>query len=521
MRSNEVVSIAQAEDELSTVNIRPGVSVLSVLSHLNYSPWFALAEFVDNSVQSYLANRQHLEDIWGVDFQLQVKIDFDSSAPAKITVRDNAAGIAIDDFPRAFRPAIAPTDRSGLCEFGMGMKSAACWFAPRWTVRTKSIDDFHERTVKFNIDQIVTDSIEELDIVKRDSEPGVHYTEIALETPHHMPVGRTVAKIKEHLTDIYRVFIRNGDLELFFNGELLSYEEPKLLCAPYYKEPDSEEVLWHKEVEFDFGDGLSVRGFAGLRDPGSFSKSGFALFRRGRLIQGSADEGYRPPLIFGGPGSHRSLRLFGELHLEGFEVSHTKDGFRWDENEEPFLELLKEHLNEDGKPLLRQADGYRTLAVKKERKKAAEIAVNNVATTLEDTLPDALPKVVDKPPVETESECLGDCSLLAVREFEIVFRENTWLIRVELTDDPAENQWISVSNHRSEQDHEVLEIRMAVNHPFVINFTQNNSESLEALLRIAAGLALSEKTAQLSGVRYAGSVRRNLNEILFDALAKI
>jgi hypothetical protein len=31
------------------VNIRPGVSVLSVLRHLNYSPWFALAELVDNS----------------------------------------------------------------------------------------------------------------------------------------------------------------------------------------------------------------------------------------------------------------------------------------------------------------------------------------------------------------------------------------------------------------------------------------------------------------------------------------
>jgi hypothetical protein len=36
------------------VNIRPGVSVLSVLRHLNYSPWFALAEFVDNAVQSFI-----------------------------------------------------------------------------------------------------------------------------------------------------------------------------------------------------------------------------------------------------------------------------------------------------------------------------------------------------------------------------------------------------------------------------------------------------------------------------------
>lgn len=520
MQSNEVISIEPVE-ELKSVNIRPGVSVLSVLSHLNYRPWFALAEFVDNSVQSYLANVQHIQDIWGANFQLQVKIDFNSSAPAKISVRDNAAGIALSDFPRAFRPAIAPLDRSGLCEFGMGMKSAACWFAPCWSVRTKSINEHYERTVSFNIEQIVTDSIEELDIVKRDSQPGIHYTEIALETPHHMPVGRTVAKIKEHLTDIYRVFIRSGELELYFNGELLTYEEPTLLCAQYYKKPDEEEVVWHKEIEFDLGGGQSVSGFAALRDPGSFAKSGFSLFRRGRLIQGSADEGYRPPLIFGGPGSHRSLRLFGELHLEGFEVSHTKDGFRWDDSEEPFLELLKEHLNKDEKPLLRQADGYRTLAAKKERKKTAEKVVNNVVTALENMLPEVLPKVADAPPVETGSECLGNCSLLAVREFEVIFRGSNWFIRVELTDDPAENQWISVSNHKSEKDREVLEIRMAVSHPFVINFTQNNPESLEAMLRVAAGLALSEKVAQLSGVKYAGSIRRNLNEILFEALAKI
>ena len=39
------------------VNIRPGVSVLSVLRHLNYSPWFALAEFVDNSLQSYIETK--------------------------------------------------------------------------------------------------------------------------------------------------------------------------------------------------------------------------------------------------------------------------------------------------------------------------------------------------------------------------------------------------------------------------------------------------------------------------------
>src|SRR5262245_26257829 len=112
------------------VSIRPGVSVLSVLRHLNYRPWFALAEFVDNALQSSIQNRNELEQL-DKNYQLEVKIEFPEELPRRLIIRDNAGGISLHDFPRAFRPAIVPPDRSGLSEFGMGMKSASCWFAPR------------------------------------------------------------------------------------------------------------------------------------------------------------------------------------------------------------------------------------------------------------------------------------------------------------------------------------------------------------------------------------------------------
>ena len=261
-----------------------------------------------------------------------------------------------------------------------------------------------------------------------------------------MPVNKTVSKIKAHLTDIYRVFIRDSLLELHLGDDLLAYEEPSILRVPYVRDPDGASHLWRKDVHFDFGDGLSVTGFAALRDPGSFAKSGFALFRRGRLIQGSADEGYRPGMIFGQPGSHRSLRLFGELHLEGFEVSHTKDGFRWDENEQPFLELLKDHLNERKLPLLRQADDYRTLAVRNERKAAAQQAVTKATEAMERALPEVLPRVAAEPPTETRTEALDAQTLLAARELQIRFRDRDWIVSVELTDDPVEGQWLSMSD---------------------------------------------------------------------------
>lgn len=262
-------STSPLESRLSRVNIRPGVSVLSVLRHLNYRAWFALAEFVDNSLQSYLTNRAALERLHGSSFRLEVRIDFDGVAPTRLSVRDNAGGISASDYPRAFRPAAIPPDRTGLCEFGMGMKSAACWFAPRWRVRTSALGESVERTVRFEIERIVNDELEELEITEATSADESHFTEIVLEELHHPFVGRTIGKVKEHLTDIYRVFLRDGTLQLFFNEEPLQYNEPGILRAPAFRDLSGPVQEWRKAIEFDFGQGLSVHGFAALREPAS------------------------------------------------------------------------------------------------------------------------------------------------------------------------------------------------------------------------------------------------------------
>src|SRR6202040_2155689 len=148
---------------IKTVDIRPGVSVLSVLRHLNYRPWFAIAEFVDNAIQSFVEKRDVLRAIQGPRLKLRVNIELQDNPP-RLTIRDNAGGIAAKDYPRAFRPAAVPEDRSGLSEFGMGMKSAACWFAPHWRVRTKALGETVERTIVFDIDRIVHDDITEISV---------------------------------------------------------------------------------------------------------------------------------------------------------------------------------------------------------------------------------------------------------------------------------------------------------------------------------------------------------------------
>ena len=511
------------QQNANRINIRPEVSILSVLRHLNYKPWFALAEFVDNSLQSFLANRAALG---GTSAHLKVEIELDPEQPGRITVRDNAAGIAEADFARAFKPAEVPPNRTGLSEFGMGMKSAACWLAKNWSVRTQALGENIERTIRFDVADIVNNRIEDLEVQPAPGRPGAHFTEIVLDGLHNCPHGKTISKIKDHLAGIYRVFLRNGDLTLMFREESLDYQTPAILKAPFYRTPEAAPIEWFKRIEdFDLGGGQRVHGFAALREKGSIASAGFALFRRNRLIQGSGDEGYRPTSIFGQSNSFTYQRLFGELHLEGFEVSHTKDGFRWEEHEEEFLDLLKEYLDSAPIPLLAQAEGYRVRPSRKALSAGAKAAVDRTADVIEQDVPAVLESEITEGPVTAappQSLPIVE-ELLAGREIDVELSGQPWRIILEVTADPAISDWVSVSDRPVSREHHVdrrcVCVRLSLAHPFMDRFGGGDAARIEPLLRIAAAVGLAEIAARDAGVNMAGTFRRNVNELLLNAMS--
>ena len=516
-----IMSEKKKSDALDSVNIRPGVSVLSVLRHLNYKPWFALAEFVDNAIQSFVAHRDSLKKLHGDDVCVEVRIEIGSQDSKRITIQDNAAGIAASDFPRAFKPAAVPDDKSGLSEFGMGMKSAACWFSPQWHVCTKALQDDVERKIQFDVNKIVDGEIEDITISSVPANASSHYTLVVLEELHHVPVKRSLGKIKEHLTDIYRVFMREGLLKLYLNDVLLKYEEPEILKAPFVNDRNGDVRTWRRDIDIDIGEGKTVTGFAALRDPGQYSRAGFSLFRRGRVIQGSGDEGYRPQSIFKQPGSFRSLRVFGELHIEGFEVSHTKDGFRWEENEQTVLDELERQLETDELPLLKQADGYRALPPRAALKELATKAIDSTVHALENDLENSLPAIANEPQKETQTEALAKQAFLEKRDLTIDFEGKQWTIIIELTDDPNESEWLQLSDQKGVKDGDaIIEIRVSIAHPFMVRFAQTKPDDMDAMLRVAAGLALSEKLARLKGEKYTATIRHKFNELLLVALSE-
>lgn len=72
------------------------------------------------------------------------------------------------------------------------------------------------------------------------------------------------------------------------------------------------------------------------------TQNGLVLLRRGRVIVGAETDGrYFPKSLFGTQGNFRFKRLFGELELEGFEVSFNKNDIQDKENLEALMEALK------------------------------------------------------------------------------------------------------------------------------------------------------------------------------------
>jgi len=523
-------------DELTEVDIAPEVSVLGVFRHLNYRPWFAVAEFVDNALESFLV---HEQDLAATDGQriLRVRIAFDPADPSCIRVTDNAAGISRDDWKRALRPADPPPDTYQLSEFGMGMKTAAAWFGRLLLVRSKALGEPMEREAFLDFDEIVATKRTKAEVRGSPANPREHGTTVEVMALHKTPQTRTVAKIREHLASIYRSFIRSGQLELIFQvgsgpEERLEPEGVDILNAPRFDDLGGESLEWRKEASIDLGDGVRVFGFAGLRAAGSTSKAGFALFRRGRLIMGSADETYRPPAIFGASTTAVYQRLFGELNVQGLDVTHTKDGFRWGDIEDRFISELRQVLDSEPIPLLRQARLYSyrlqrepDADLRREATEAAQETASIIRRGLPGVAETQLAPAEVRPP-ETE---LGEVSELFAQTVSVDIEDERWDITVEFSNDLQHDaDWVEVAERpqsvpsgrgSASRQHFRLRLRMSLRHPFTQHFAGVTYENLDLLMRLGAAMVLAEVFARQSGVTGAGEVRRRFNDLLRSVFA--
>jgi hypothetical protein len=172
--------MAAKSSDIQAVEIRPGVGALGMFKFMGYTPWYAIGEFVDNSVASWQQHAKALEKAGGGRHSLRIRINLDPTDGGELRVWDDAAGIAASDFLRAFKPAERPPDQNYLSRYGMGMKTAACWFSDHWRVSSTALGEAVERTVEFDIPELIQLGRERIEAVSRPAPPDEHWTELVL-----------------------------------------------------------------------------------------------------------------------------------------------------------------------------------------------------------------------------------------------------------------------------------------------------------------------------------------------------
>ena len=182
-----------------TVSIAIGTTMFARYADLPNTVSHAIAEFIDNALQSYRNNKDYFQSI-NPDFRFKVTIDFDwntdDNRARKITISDNAGGLNFASFQKAFMTAETPEDNKGLNEFGMGMKTAAGWLGDKWSVRTSAIGESVERFYEFDLQYVLENDVKELPYDEIPSSESSHYTIVTIEeSTKNSPSQKSVDKI--------------------------------------------------------------------------------------------------------------------------------------------------------------------------------------------------------------------------------------------------------------------------------------------------------------------------------------
>jgi len=505
--------------QIDKVSIALKPNVYTTFRNLNNTVSNTLGEYVDNAVQSYLNNKRQLLKVEpNYKLSIQITVDWEKR---NICISDNAAGINADNYERAFEPAHIPVDATGLNEFGMGMKTASVWLADNWCVYTKALGETVERCTDFDLLKVTKEGREELAVIETTKPRNNHYTKIVLsKLSKNAPSPAQMDKIRRHLSSIYRKFLRTDEIEIFVNGEKLTAPNYEILNAPYYKNADGENILWKKDIDFEMGE-YKAKGFVAILDKIQNNANGLVLMRRGRVIVGGGDERYFPPVIFGQSGSFRYRRLFGELELEGFEVTFNKNGFRDEEDLYMFMEALRDELKSDEFNILSQTDNYR----QRPKEQYTQISKAVKKNLEKETKPKQLTRQVQE--VETKiqntqyiaqtEKLIQEAKPLDSHSESFQYNGQNYTLKMDLVTETESDALYSVSlNNNSDSlfsDTKQIVCKINLAHPFFTRFDQfKKGNDYMPIISIFKALALAEIMAPKKGTTFASNIRLLFNQ---------
>lgn len=400
---------SQASDAFE-VDVRPDAGSLRIYRGMTFTAHYALGEFIDNSITSALKNKLSLTQAFGDNYELVVRVAFDSRANL-LEVTDNAAGISRHDIGSALKAGATRNDNSiGLSKYGIGMKAAAFWFGSTLELETYPLGEATGWKVVLDIsgEGEVPAEVSVSPIPHR----GESGTVLRVKNLWNgVPKSKASTTIKRYLPSIYRSFIQTsaGDkdgvpTQIIYEGTKLEYKSAELLNEPFWENQDgavqgAERRVWRQDVEIALKSGAKITGWVGILKTMSRDLSGLTLFYRKKAIAGAVpisdssnddekpnaqDRSYRPSALFKQSGSKQDQSFVGEFDVTDLGKTITTNAPRWTlEEEEEFAAQLLQKLNvgseafDAGENLLKMAANFRRRPGNQTSKKTIEVGEND------------------------------------------------------------------------------------------------------------------------------------------------
>ena len=519
------------------IDITPDISALKIFRNLSFTPWYAIGEFVDNSITSALKNIKDLTALNGADYELRIDIEFPRNKDSLI-IKDNAAGISRADLiERALKTGVPAIDTSiGLGKHGVGMKAAGLWWGEKIIIETYPINEKNGWLINLDISE--QDNKKKIVVARPITHRGYPGTTITIEKLwQKTPQSRTITAIRSYLPSIYRVYIgstkEDGELKclIFYQNKQLTFEYPTLLSEPLWPTKNGPEFgaparLWRKDINIQLSSGKSISGWVGILEKLNRDMSGFFLKYRNKGISGvvpmqNSDQedskdakdtvskgAYKPRKIFKQSGSYADQSFIGEFDASEFGKTITTDEPKWsaeekDEFETKLLDLLV-------------ADDYLKMATNYRRKKASEKdAEEAIKSDAEENklFQDSLDGNIDHTDISEELESLEDLPSLDPESTEDAgsfllhdregHKHNFKFIFVK----DISREFIMLIENPEKRIHE---IQMNLFHPCMNGIVVDTS-TRKAIKRLGIAIAASEV---FSNGYDKSKIRTKMNEIL-------
>lgn len=313
-------------------NISVGTSIQLIFQRSQQTLDSIFKEFIDNSSQSFLDNRDELLSV-GID-KCIVTIDI---LEDEIIITDNAYGMNREQFRRALRLNARPEQIKGSRnQFGMGLKYSAISLGDEYTIETTSLGN-NEKYKTTITKELLEEDISEVDNQISEEDVNNHYTKITIKRLSKEINEATLNILMDQLATIYQTNIKNKDLQIIFSPDrVVEYIDP-----PLELDENGSEYWRDFSETFEFNDKFyTIHGWIGILLVGSVSGAGFSLEKDNRIIELN----YRPKYLFGNANSFPYQRITGNITVNDFPDNYNKSSFDWSGGlEAKFLSVLKEN----------------------------------------------------------------------------------------------------------------------------------------------------------------------------------